>query len=137
MTAPATPTPPQYVTGWVKVDAANTKAVAVRTDIATSNNLKDWGVMTVDHGGHYATWDDVAGWSDLAVPTVVTSPFGGDGALSATVGITEEAVLPAFTGAGTLSATVGIIEEGVLAAFTGAGALGATVTSQRRTRKKT
>jgi hypothetical protein len=106
MTAPATPTPPQYIAGSIKVDAANTKAVAIRTNIETNNNFKDWGVMTVDHGGHYATWDDVAGWSDLPVPSVVTAALSGSGTLSATVGITEEGVLAAFAGDGDLSVTV-------------------------------
>jgi hypothetical protein len=64
---PATPTPPSYTAGWVKQDNASggTMAVAIRTNIETSNNYKDWGVMTVDHGGHYATWDEVSGWADL------------------------------------------------------------------------
>lgn len=58
------PTPPQYITGWVKQDPASL-AVAVRTNIPDPESNHDWGVMTVDRGGHYAGWDEVAGWSDL------------------------------------------------------------------------
>jgi hypothetical protein len=65
MTSPATPTPPAYTEGWVKQDTAATNAVAVRTNIVTNNNFKDWGVMTIDHGGHYATWDEVQTWADI------------------------------------------------------------------------
>jgi hypothetical protein len=67
-TTPATPTPPQYTAGWVKQDKVTTMAVAVRTNIVTNNNYKDWGVMTVDHGGYYATWDEVQTWADLTTP---------------------------------------------------------------------
>jgi hypothetical protein len=28
----------------------------------------EWLVATVDHGGHYASVDDVADWPDLAAP---------------------------------------------------------------------
>jgi hypothetical protein len=58
-----TTTPPQYATGWVKQDP-NTLAVAVRTNIVEPSGAHDWGVMTVDRGGHYATWDEVGGWTD-------------------------------------------------------------------------
>jgi len=43
-------------------------AAAVRTNIVTSNNYKDWGVMTIDHGGYYATWDEVQTWPDITTP---------------------------------------------------------------------
>jgi hypothetical protein len=115
MTAPATPTPPQYTPGAIKVDAVSTKAVAIRTDIVTSNNFKDWGVMTVDRGGHYATWDDVAAWPDLALPSVAPAQLGG---------------------MGDLTATVAIAGEGVTVALAGDGELTAAVTTQRRGRKK-
>jgi hypothetical protein len=60
----STPTPPTYTTGWVKQDP-NTLAVAVRTNIPDPLSDHDWGVMTVDRGGHYANWDAVSGWTDL------------------------------------------------------------------------
>lgn len=56
-------TPPQYATGWVKQDPVSL-AVAVRTNIPDPESDHDWGVMTVDRGGHYAAWDEVAGWDD-------------------------------------------------------------------------
>jgi len=62
--SPLTPTPPQYTTGWVRQDPVSL-AVAVRTTIPDPDSLHDWGVMTVDRGGHYSGWDDVAGWTDL------------------------------------------------------------------------
>jgi hypothetical protein len=61
-----TPTPPEYATGAVKQDPT-TLAVAVRTDIPDVDYSHDWGVMTIEHGGHYATWDEVSTWDDLAV----------------------------------------------------------------------
>lgn len=64
MTSPATPTPPNYNTGAVKQDPASL-AVAVRTNITDPDNNKDWGVMTVDRGGHYTNWDEVGGWPDI------------------------------------------------------------------------
>lgn len=85
MTSPATPTPPQYAAGALKQDAGQTNAVAIRTNIDTSNNFKDWGVMTIDHGGHYATWDEVSAWPDVTSPAAVVAALGGDGVLSATV----------------------------------------------------
>jgi hypothetical protein len=88
MTSPAaTPTPPQYTAGWVKQDLHHTWAVAVRTSIVTATNAKDWGVMTVDRGGHYGTWDEVGSWPDIADVYRVGAAFiGGDGGggLSAT-----------------------------------------------------
>jgi hypothetical protein len=58
-----TPTPPQYATGAIKQDP-DSLAVAVRTNIPDPDSDHDWGVMTVDRGGHYAGWDEVAGWAD-------------------------------------------------------------------------
>ena len=58
------PTPPQYAVGAVRQNEL-TLAVAVRTSIADPDGLKDWGVMTVDRGGHYAAWDEVANWRDM------------------------------------------------------------------------
>ena len=64
MTSPANPTPPEYVTGAVKQEPT-ILAVAVRTNITDPDNMKDWGVMTVDRGGHYASWDEVQNWKDM------------------------------------------------------------------------
>lgn len=58
-----TPTPPQYQTGHLKQDPVSL-AVAVRTNIPDPESSHDWGVMTVDRGGHYAGWDEVSGWID-------------------------------------------------------------------------
>jgi hypothetical protein len=64
MTTPTpTPTPPQYVTGAIKQDP-DTLAVAIRTNIPDPVDMHDWGVMTVDRGGHYAGWDEVQNWTD-------------------------------------------------------------------------
>jgi hypothetical protein len=64
--APRTPTPSNYGTGSVKHDPSSL-AVAVRTNIPDPDSAYDWGVMTVDRGGHYAGWDDISGWNDLVV----------------------------------------------------------------------
>jgi hypothetical protein len=64
--APRNPTPSNYGTGSVKRDPASL-AVAVRTNIPDPDSAHDWGVMTVDRGGHYSPWDDVASWDDLLV----------------------------------------------------------------------
>ncbi len=64
MTSPSTPTPPEYPVGAVKRNPL-TSAVAVRTNIIDALNRKDWGVMTVDQGGSYASWDDVSTWKDM------------------------------------------------------------------------
>lgn len=61
----ATPTPEDYPVGSVKQDP-ETFAVAVRTNIIDPENRKDWGVMSVDRGGQYATYDQVSAWPDLA-----------------------------------------------------------------------
>ena len=60
------PTPPQYMTGAVRQNL-ETLAVAVRTSIFDPDGRKDWGVMTVDSGGHYTSWDEVAteAWRDM------------------------------------------------------------------------
>jgi hypothetical protein len=60
-----TSTPPAYTTGSVKQDPT-TLAVAVRTNIPDPYEDHAWGVMTIDRGGHYAGWDDVQNWTDLA-----------------------------------------------------------------------
>jgi hypothetical protein len=67
----ANPTPVDYPVGSVKQDPV-TQAVAVRTTIIDPDNLKDWGVMSVDRGGMYASWDQVGTWPDL-VPTAPLS----------------------------------------------------------------
>jgi hypothetical protein len=106
VTSPATPTPPQYTSGWVKQDIGVTLAVAVRTDIVTANNFKDWGVMTLDHGGRYATWDEVSAWPDLAGPASAVASFSGDGDMVAT-DTGGPTISPPFSGDGALSATTG------------------------------
>jgi hypothetical protein len=64
---PRTPTPPELTTGAVLYDPAS-QSVAVRTNIPDPDSLHDWGVMTVDRGGHYSGWDEVSGWTQLATP---------------------------------------------------------------------
>ena len=56
--------PTQYQTGDVKQDEESL-AIAVRTNIIDPDGLKDWGVMTVDRGGHYASWEEVQNWRDM------------------------------------------------------------------------
>jgi hypothetical protein len=70
MTTPEpTPTPPEFAEGAVKQDP-ETKAVAVRTNFPDPYYDHQWGVMTVDRGGHYASFDDVESWPDLSAPVV-------------------------------------------------------------------
>jgi hypothetical protein len=64
----ATPTPPEYIAGAVKQNP-DTLSVAVRTDLVDADNSHDWGVMTIEHGGHYTTWDEVSSWDDLTKAT--------------------------------------------------------------------
>lgn len=56
-----------YATGSVKQDP-ETKAVAVRTSFPDMPEFADrqWGVMTVSNGGHYATHERVESWTDLS-----------------------------------------------------------------------
>ena len=61
-------TPPQYGLGAVRQDPASL-AVAVRTGIVAANGIKDWGIMTTDRGGHYATWTDVQNWTEMEAAT--------------------------------------------------------------------
>ena len=58
------PTPPEFTLGAVKQNPDDL-SVAVRTNAPDSYPLLQWGVMTVDHGGHYAGWDEVGTWVDL------------------------------------------------------------------------
>jgi hypothetical protein len=58
------PTPETYKIGDVKQDEF-TLSVAVRTNILDPDGLKDWGVMTVDRGGHYASWEEIQNWRDM------------------------------------------------------------------------
>jgi hypothetical protein len=58
-------TQPTYATGAVKQDP-ETKAVALRTDLPSEDGSMDWGVMTVNNGGHYASTEAVADWTDLS-----------------------------------------------------------------------
>ncbi len=51
-----------YPTGSVKQNPADL-SVAVRT--AHADEDLSWGVMTLNHGGHYCGDDDVADWPDL------------------------------------------------------------------------
>jgi hypothetical protein len=58
------PTPVQYPVGHVRQDPESL-AVAVRTNIPDPDSGHDWAVMTIDRGGHYASWDEVAEWDDM------------------------------------------------------------------------
>jgi len=64
--APRAPTPANYGVGSVKRDPASL-AVAVHTNIPDPDSAHDWGVMTVDRGGHYSPWDDVTSWDDVLI----------------------------------------------------------------------
>lgn len=44
-----------------------THMVATRT-VYPEDGPAAWGVMTVDHGGHYYTSADVEGWPELDLP---------------------------------------------------------------------
>jgi len=57
------PTPPSFAMGAVKQDP-NTLAVAVRTNFPDPYYDHQWGVMTVNAGGHYASYDEVKDWED-------------------------------------------------------------------------
>jgi hypothetical protein len=67
-TAPAgrTATPANYGVGSIKHDPAEL-SVAVRTTAVDPDRGMDWGVMTVDRGGHYAGYDEVQTWEDVKV----------------------------------------------------------------------
>lgn len=67
-----TPTPPEYATGAVKQDPA-TLSVAVRTNIPAPYYDHEWGVMTIDRGGHYASYDEVQNWDDMASGAVAAT----------------------------------------------------------------
>lgn len=58
------PTPPQYATGAIKKQPEGL-AVAIRTNILDPDGLKDWGIMTVDRGGHYGSYEEVENWADV------------------------------------------------------------------------
>jgi len=70
MTEPVT-TPEIYITGALKQDPV-TLAVAVRTNIPSVDGSFDWAVMTIDRGGHYARWEEIADWSNIP-----DTPVGG------------------------------------------------------------
>jgi len=57
---------PTYTPGSAKQDP-ETKAVAVRTIFPDMPDFADrqWGVMTVNNGGHYATYEMVESWPDV------------------------------------------------------------------------
>lgn len=63
MTEPV-PTPPGFEQGWVKQDTT-TLSVAVRTNFPDPYYDHQWGVMTVDRGGHYCGYSEVESWPDL------------------------------------------------------------------------
>jgi hypothetical protein len=65
----AVATPPSFTEGWVKQDPES-KAVAVRTNFIDPYFDHQWGVMTVDRGGHYASYDEVESWTDLTTGAV-------------------------------------------------------------------
>jgi len=58
------PTPPSYAVGAIKKQPEGL-AVAIRTNILDPDGLKDWGIMTVDRGGHYGGYEEVANWADI------------------------------------------------------------------------
>jgi hypothetical protein len=66
MSEPVTPvpTPPHYTEGWAKQDPVS-KSVAVRTNFPDPYYDHQWGVMTVDRGGHYSSYDEIENWEDL------------------------------------------------------------------------
>lgn len=69
---PPTPTPPEFQLGDVKQNPDDL-SVAVRTNAPDTFPLLQWGCMTVDHGGHYAGWDEVKDWEDLEPTAPVKS----------------------------------------------------------------
>lgn len=66
---PPTPTPPEFTLGWVKQNPDDL-SVAVRTNAPDTFAHLQWGCMTVDHGGHYASFDEVESWADLTTGAV-------------------------------------------------------------------
>jgi hypothetical protein len=54
-----------YAVGAVKQDSESL-AVAVKVQDGLPG---EWAVMIVDHGGHYATADEVADWPDITSKT--------------------------------------------------------------------
>jgi len=61
-------TPEEYVTGTV-LQNPNDFSIAVRTSAPEDPYTGHaWGVMTIDRGGHYATWSEVKEWSVLNIP---------------------------------------------------------------------
>jgi len=57
---------PSYATGSAKQDP-ETKAIAVRTIFPDMPDFADrqWGVMTVNNGGHYCSYEAVSDWPDV------------------------------------------------------------------------
>lgn len=58
-----------YPPGAVKQDPVSL-AVAVRCNHPDpfGHGDMEWGVMTLENGGHYATDEQVADWTDLTTP---------------------------------------------------------------------
>lgn len=72
---------PSYETGSVKYNP-ETKAVAVKTIFPDIPDFADrqWGVMTVNNGGHYASNENVAEWVDMvAVAPLAANSTGTEG----------------------------------------------------------
>ena len=61
-------TPPTFEEGAVKQDPES-KAVAVRTNYPDPYFDHQWGVMTIDRGGHYSSFDEVESWPDMVPGT--------------------------------------------------------------------
>lgn len=74
---------PSYATGSAKQDP-ETKAVAVRTIFPDMPDFADrlWGVMTVNNGGHYCSYEAVSEWPDVtaAVTSVAAQPSSSSSA---------------------------------------------------------
>lgn len=66
-----------YTTGSIKQDP-DSKAVAIRTAFPDVPDFADrqWGVMTVSNGGHYATNEQVAEWADVGPVSADSDPSG-------------------------------------------------------------
>lgn len=66
---------PSYAPGSVKYNA-ETKAVAVKTIFPDMPDFADrqWGVMTVNNGGHYLDNDAVETWADMIIDPTWTPP---------------------------------------------------------------
>lgn len=86
---------PTYTPGSAKQDP-DTKAVAVRTIFPDMPDFADrqWGVMTVNNGGHYATNEQVANWPDMQAVPSWTPPASTDPEPFVPPALPEEVVVP-------------------------------------------